>query len=368
MSLRILIITSLHPLPGAPNRGLFVSDQAALLGEAGHDVRVVTPRAWMPAAWQRRDPNFHGVRESPESFEYEGVPCLSPFYYRLPAQALPTLPLRTLRRLRHRVRAWLGAWRPDIVHSHTIFPVAALATALADDLGAGLVGTVHGWDFDGALPNRRLKPHVTRLVRGLHTLMVPNDRHRQLGIDLGLPAARVATQPCHPHVAPSFRGPMSAPQAGTPGGPLRLLFPANPPRAEKDFPLFEAACQALERRGYRVSHETFGGLTRAQVWQRIQAADCMVLTSVREGSPQVCKEALVIGTRIATVDVGDMVTYLPADAIARAREPEAIADAVEAAVRLPAADWQLPERYRPDTVRAGLERSYGVARDLADQR
>ena len=361
MSLRILIVTSLHPLPGAPNRGLFVSDQAALLREAGHDVRVVAPRAWMPALWERRDPNFEGVRSAPESFDYEGVPCLAPFYYRLPAQAIPTLPLHTLRRLRQRVCQWLGDWQPDVVHSHTIFPVAALATAVARHCGAGLVGTVHGWDFDGALPNRRLQAHLGHLVLGLDALLVPNERHRQLAMELGLPGQRVATLPCHPHVGTAFRGTMSAAHPGDGSGPLRLLFPANPPRAEKDYPLFQSSCEALQRRGYEVSHETFGGLTREQVWQRIQQADCMVLTSLREGSPQVCKEALVIGTRVATVNVGDMATYLPAQAIAQARQPEAIADAVEAALKLPAEAWELPECYRPATVLAGLEHSYSIA-------
>ncbi len=361
MCKRVLIVTSLHPLPGAPWRGLFVADQVALAREAGHDVRVVVPRAWMPAVWERRDPNFHGVRDSPKTFTYQGVDCLSPFYYRLPSNLLPTLPLRTVARLRQRVLDWLGDWTPEVVHSHTLFPVAALARSLARATDAALVGTVHGWDFDGALPGRRTGRHVAALVRDLGALLVPNDRHRQLGIDLGLSAEQVATLPCHPHVGVEFRGTMSQPLERRREGPLRLLFPANPPRAEKDYPLFQAAADVLGERGWQVSHETFGGLTREQVWQRIQQADCMALSSVREGSPQVCKEALVIGTRMATVNVGDMATYLPAPAIASERTPVALADAMEAALTLPTADWQLPERFRPETVLAGVERAWQVA-------
>ena len=60
--MRILVVTSLYPLPTAPIRGLFVADQVALLREAGHEFRVLVPREWMPQLWEDRDPNFRGLR------------------------------------------------------------------------------------------------------------------------------------------------------------------------------------------------------------------------------------------------------------------------------------------------------------------
>ena len=48
------------------------------------------------------------------------------------------------------------------------------------------------------------------------------------------------------------------------------------------------------------------GYTREQVNLLINAADCLLMTSHREGSPVVIKEAMACGTPIVSVDVGDV--------------------------------------------------------------
>ena len=48
------------------------------------------------------------------------------------------------------------------------------------------------------------------------------------------------------------------------------------------------------------------GYTREQVSLLINAANCLLMTSHREGSPVVIKEALACGTPIVSVDVGDV--------------------------------------------------------------
>ena len=48
------------------------------------------------------------------------------------------------------------------------------------------------------------------------------------------------------------------------------------------------------------------GYTREQVCLLINAANCLLMTSHREGSPVVIKEALACGTPIVSVDVGDV--------------------------------------------------------------
>jgi len=48
------------------------------------------------------------------------------------------------------------------------------------------------------------------------------------------------------------------------------------------------------------------GFNREQVNQVMNAADCLLMTSHREGSPQVIKEAMVCGTPIVSVNVGDV--------------------------------------------------------------
>lgn len=55
--------------------------------------------------------------------------------------------------------------------------------------------------------------------------------------------------------------------------------------------------QLIELRGYN----------RNQVNLVINAANCMLMTSFREGSPQVVKEAMTCGTPVVSVNVGDVV-------------------------------------------------------------
>jgi len=61
-----------------------------------------------------------------------------------------------------------------------------------------------------------------------------------------------------------------------------------------------------------------------------RAADCLLLTSDQEGSPNVVKEALCCDLAVVSVDVGDVhqwVTLAPGSRVVE-RDPDAIADAL----------------------------------------
>ena len=77
------------------------------------------------------------------------------------------------------------------------------------------------------------------------------------------------------------------------------------------------------------------GFTRAEVNLWMCAANCLLMTSKTEGSPQVIKEAMACGCPIVSVDVGDVaerVSGVEGCYVVRTREPKDIAEALLKAI------------------------------------
>ena len=73
------------------------------------------------------------------------------------------------------------------------------------------------------------------------------------------------------------------------------------------------------------------GFSRLEVNQLMCAANCLLLTSRTEGSPQVIKEAMACGCPIVSVDVGDVaerVSGVKGCYVIPSREPKDIAQAI----------------------------------------
>lgn len=111
-----------------------------------------------------------------------------------------------------------------------------------------------------------------------------------------------------------------------------ILFPSSSLRPEKDYSLFKQVVDIL-RHNYRmdVVEKHIDGLGRTDVRQLLEEADCLLMTSHREGSPQSVKEAMAMNLPIVSVDVGD-VRYLLGDcegtSVANDRIPETLASEV----------------------------------------
>ena len=85
-------------------------------------------------------------------------------------------------------------------------------------------------------------------------------------------------------------------------------------------------CELIELKGY----------TRDQVNLLFNAADCLLMTSRNEGSPQVIKEAMMCGLPIVSVDVGDVKDVIGATQGCRitSYSPSEIAEAIEEVTQL----------------------------------
>ncbi len=79
-AIRILMLSHMYPSAVNPTGGIFVHEQARALVELGHDVRVVSPKAWAPPLLTR----WRAYREVPGVNVIDGIPVLYPRKLTLP--------------------------------------------------------------------------------------------------------------------------------------------------------------------------------------------------------------------------------------------------------------------------------------------
>jgi glycosyltransferase involved in cell wall biosynthesis len=90
-----------------------------------------------------------------------------------------------------------------------------------------------------------------------------------------------------------------------------VLFPYPPKRPVKDYPRAERVVErASDRVAAPVEFHTISGVDHGTMPVYMSAADVMVLTSKREGSPNTVKEALACNLPIVATDVGDVTERL----------------------------------------------------------
>lgn len=89
-----------------------------------------------------------------------------------------------------------------------------------------------------------------------------------------------------------------------------VLFAADPAIPRKRHSLAEAACAVVRRRLPDVHLEVAAHVPAAQMPLLMSAADCLLLTSTLEGSPNVVKEAVMCNLPVVTTRVGDVDTIL----------------------------------------------------------
>lgn len=91
---------------------------------------------------------------------------------------------------------------------------------------------------------------------------------------------------------------------------LNIIFPSSPSRPEKNYSLFCDVVEALSLKNIEVEEVHFDGLDRKQVLNALSEANLLFLSSLREGSPQVVKEAVLTGLPVVSTNVGDVIDIL----------------------------------------------------------
>lgn len=86
-----------------------------------------------------------------------------------------------------------------------------------------------------------------------------------------------------------------------------VLFPYSPQYERKNYPMAERIVKRVEQElGRKVILQAISGIDHEEMPYYINGADCVLLTSVHEGSPNTVKEAISCNVPVVSTDVGDV--------------------------------------------------------------
>lgn len=353
--MRVLTFTSLFPSTARPRHGIFVETRLQqLVCDAGIDVRVIAPVPWFPF----RSPHFgsyaHFAATPRRAVRDNGLQVSYPRYLMLPKLGVALQPDSMARAATVDVEALqTSGWRPDIIDAHYFYPDGVAAALLAQRMGVPLVVTARGTDVNvlGRTPGpaRRILWAAQRCA----AVIAVSTRLKESLLSLGVEAGKVTV--IRNGVDANLFRPVERQSArqrlGLPGGRVIAACVGNLV-PEKGFALaievlrelpdlhlvivgdgpLRAALAALAHILHVHDRVTFlGTLPQPELATVYSSADVLLLTSTREGWPNVLLEAMACGIPVVAADVGaaaEMVTSHEVGRIVAAREAGAFAEAI----------------------------------------
>jgi glycosyltransferase involved in cell wall biosynthesis len=295
--MRVLIVTNMYPTPVEPAFGSFVKEQVDDLRGLGLDVEEVI---------------FDGRARSTEYGRAVGA-----------------------------VRRALRGRRFDVVHAH--YGLSGAVAALASPR-VPLVTTFHGSDYEGPAWQRCVSTVVAR--RSAPIVVSESGRRRLFVRNADVIPMGVDTTLFFPTEQADARRRLGWNEPGR----YALLAGArrNP---VKGAPLFDAAVAQVPR----LNSRTLEGLARPDVALALNAADVLVVASVREGSPLTVRESLACTTPVV-VPVGDVPAVLAGlpGCVVVERDADALAEGIRVALdagRAPSLRRRAEETSRDAVVR-----------------
>jgi glycosyltransferase involved in cell wall biosynthesis len=358
---RVLTFSSLYPSAARPRHGIFVETRLLnLVRDCAVDARVIAPVPWFPLRAQALG-RYAQFAATPRQAVRNGVQVAHPRYFMLPKLGVAFQPDAMARSAWADIDAWRRAgWAPELIDAHYFYPDGVAAAILAERLQLPFIVTARGSDVNllGRLPGPAAR--ILRTAQAAAAVVTVSTRLKEAlvamgaeaskivvlrnGVDLALftpedrSAARrrlgMADQPtavCVGNLVPE-KGFELAVEALVHLPAMQLLIVGEGPQQIELLALSERLGVA-QRVGFRPV------MPQAGLRDVYSAADVLLLTSLREGWPNVVLESLACGTPVVAMDVGavtEMLTEPSLGRIVAERDPRAFASAVQGVLAQPA--------------------------------
>ena len=279
--MKTLAITSIYPVKRDPGLGAFVATQIDSLRELGVDVDIVfldvTKSKWELLA------GVSEVRRKAKSGDYD---------------------------LAHVHFGYNGV--PAALQSNIPFVVSFCGT----DLASRKLRPISKW------VSRRAAACIVKSAEMQNHLDVPSHViPNGIDTDQFRPTSRLRARQ----------------QLGLPEKGKLALFVSNPERPEKRFELADRAIKTVQSRGLGIDPLVVHNKPHSDLPTYMNAADLLLLTSSREGSPNTVKEAMACNLPIVSTDVGDVREVIGGtdNCVLADASPEDIARGIESVLETP---------------------------------
>jgi glycosyltransferase involved in cell wall biosynthesis len=405
--MRVLTFTSLFPSDARPRHGIFVETRLAhLVHDCAVDARVVAPVPWFPftaPAFGR----YGRLAATPRrAVRANGIHVTYPRYLMLPRAGVAWQPRGMALAAGPDIARWQReGWCPELIDAHYLYPDGVAAALVAERLHLPFVLTARGTDVNVLArlpgPRRRIRWAADRAA----AVIAVSARLRDALVDIGVPPSRVVV--LRNGVDPSIFYPEDAAAARRrlqlPEGPLAVCVGNLVP--EKGFelaiemlrhvgglrlvivgdgPLRGELATLANRIGVAERLAFLPVMRQAQLRSVYSAADVLMLTSTREGWPNVVLESLACGTPVAALDVGavgDMLTDPAIGRIVPVRDAPELAKAVRdllergtdrseqrrrACEHASGFDWRSISRAQHELMTRALAAAQGRGREMSD--
>ena len=339
--MQITVVTSLYPSPPRPREGVFAEERWLRMATRGHEIRVIQPVPLAPplarGAWGE-------IASMPSRESRGGIAIRRPRYLHLPGRALGNA-----RRFARRAAGLLGS--PEVVVCDYAWPAAAIAPELRAR-GVSCVINGRGSDVLEVSGEAGLGTHLSGFLQAAGSwcavsrdLVENMDRLAEAPGRGRLVPNGVDTERFHPRDRAACRE-----AVGAPVGPLVLvvghLIPRKDPLLALEVflegapagahlwflgrgPLEQDLAMEIEARGAGDRVRLLGEVSPDELSMYYGSADLLLLTSRREGRPNVVLEALASGLPVLATRAGGTAEILGESPMLMSnRDPETLGGAL----------------------------------------